>query len=201
MEKIRNLDDVERYMKEHAPDWRVSRGYRTDIPSGYATNHEVVQVYRPGEYDYAFAEFWRGYYDFAPEDHTGFCGAHYGHFSLRGGLEYAIKHVMQENRRLKSAPAVLDAVTKAINQDKILSEIASPISTDHLERITWDYRHWSVDCDKFKLNALTRCVMHVDLNDDGEIIVNYWIQKRDHDDRYVDVEAKTYTFPAVANAT
>ena len=102
MGKFKNLDEVELYLKENAPDWSMRRGKQTDNvePERWRTKHangyEVIQVYKPGEFRHAFAEFWKGYEESFPEGITGLCSNNgLGCFRCIGDPTYVMEYIMR----------------------------------------------------------------------------------------------------------
>ena len=101
--KFETLNDVEAYVREHLKDWTIKRGKDTIIPDvAPDKDYEVIQLFRPGRPKRPYAEFWKGYYNFNPEGHTGFFGpSMWGGFSCQGNLQYAMEDgVLMEAKRL-----------------------------------------------------------------------------------------------------
>lgn len=92
-----NLDQVETFMKENAPDWKLERGKKTFMTgkNRHASNYEVLQIFKPTEDKKPFAEFWLGYYKSYPDSYESFFGPAYArgewYFSCMGNLDFAIE--------------------------------------------------------------------------------------------------------------
>ncbi len=95
---LRNLDDVERYVKENMPNWKMKRGQLGGmrVEAGEAAaDYEVIRLYAPTD-DYCIdciAEFWRGYYSTSPNSYTGIYQV-----VCKGDLNSAMRSVLQEKR-------------------------------------------------------------------------------------------------------
>lgn len=94
-----NLDEVEVFLKDIAPDWRIERGKETYITvnNKHSEDYEVILVFSPENDARPFAEFWKGFYHFFPEDCNGFFGPAYArgqnYFAFIGSLEDAIQAI------------------------------------------------------------------------------------------------------------
>lgn len=100
---LKNLNDVEEFLKANAPSYTVKRGQETiyDLKE-HAENYEVLQVFRANQ-TRPFAEFWKGFYVFAPEGYSGhytsLCCNPIGNkkFPYIGGLEDTMERVVTES--------------------------------------------------------------------------------------------------------
>lgn len=113
--KLNNLNDVRQFVTENLPGWTISCGKRTYISTielRPAEDYEVIQLYSPNENSAPFAEFWRGFYDFCPDEHDGFVGRGFHCFSCHGDLEFAMRNVMEEHERLNMCPKIIKAICR-----------------------------------------------------------------------------------------
>lgn len=97
---LKNLDDVQQFIRKNFPGWKMHRGkknfadvYQRDVPE-HAEDFEVIVLYAPNKW-IPVAEFWKGYYDFFPENFTGLCGGYH----CMGSLEFAMRSAMDELKR------------------------------------------------------------------------------------------------------
>lgn len=172
-----NLKEIERFLKNNAPNWKTRRGKRTYMAMGEehhpADNYEVLQVFRPGESYIPFAEFWKGYYDLSPDSYTGFCR----NFSCIGDLDFAMRDVIAEKERLEQCNAIIQAVKLAVDNDTVLAEIYTPLQYKHIF-ITRDSNNefiWVIETKEFRCKTNQRCVMKV-RKAEQHFKVEYWLQ-------------------------
>lgn len=112
-----NLDEIEMFMKTKKSKWILKRGKDTIfsplleraeelkdtnlkqfVPEP-AEDYEVLQIFRPGEENIPYAEFWKGFYDFNPSKYIGCCHLNEKpvmHWIILGTLDNIMQAVFEE---------------------------------------------------------------------------------------------------------
>lgn len=161
--KLNNLNDVRQFVTENLPGWTISCGKRTWISARElhpAEDYEVIQLYSPKEKSAPFAEFWRGFYDFYPDKYDGFVGRGFHCFSCHGGLEFAMRDVMEEHERLNMCPKIIKAINVAVSKDEELRRVYKAVSYADIRANRGNHgTFWAVDCEDFCCKDAQRCVM------------------------------------------
>lgn len=168
---LKNLDDVEKYVTENMPGWKINRGKRSWMERlRPAAKYEVIQLFCPNENQIPYAEFWQGYNEFFPEIYTGFCEPGHKCFHYNGNLNYAMRHAIEEKERLDISPKIRWAVRTAVKHDPVLGNVCGHISNSSISDMRRDNNcvFWDVDCKCFHCsNENQRCVLSVSYNDNG----------------------------------
>lgn len=131
-ENVKTFEELEEYMKENAPDWRLEK--RT-----ISENKAALLMYPPGEFMYA-ASFWIGYYDSFPEDRHAIW-----HSVCHGSWDYVLRDVLAENARLKAVPKIRKAIETVVSQDAFLREIYVAPSKESIRHDSFYTTHWAAE--------------------------------------------------------
>lgn len=163
--KFNNLDEIEKFTNENLENWTIRRGqnsymkYKDHKP---ADDFEVLQLFKPGETEVPYAEFWRGFFDFAPNSYEGCYGINLAGCNGFGDLNFAMNKVWEEYNKIKMCQKIINALEQVIETDNNLKEIYQAISEQNIRKVKSTIGcYYQIECSHFKCKPKQRCIMVV----------------------------------------
>lgn len=181
LRNFHTLEDVEKYIKENLPDWTTSRTSKKSIlfeDDKHAKNAKFVKVFKPNESNKPFAEIWKGYSKFSPNDYLAIVPIY------MTDIDHAMESIIEEDKILKNSSCILRAVDKLATMDAVFKEVYKRQLTT--SDIYWSRglkgKYWTINFNAFTCVKGQKCLLSIIPEVTGEtrsLCVSYKIVDKD----------------------
>ena len=172
-----NLSEVLEYIQKNFPDWTVSKTSPKTVLAydnvKHCANAEFLKVFRPGESNKPFVEFWHNYSTFK-EEYIAIMATY------MTSIDFAVERIEKENELLGTSPKLLMAIGTFLKSDTQLRKLLRrKLTREDLFCGIGTQKYWGIIPTAFTCAVKQKCEFII-IKKDGEFEMSYKIVSKDN---------------------